>query len=77
MHELNGVLWDNLVEHDLHLLPGGRLELLLNEARPVLVPAELHNIPKDVLEHAQRQLFNSLDIDAVEDKVVSIQATVN
>ena len=63
LHELDRILWHDLVEHDLHLLPGGRLELLLNEARPVLVPAELNNIAKDVLAQCQRQHGKSLQIE--------------
>ena len=55
LHELDSVLRHNLVEHDLHLLAGGRLQLLLNEPGSVLVPAELNNIPKDVLDRSRRQ----------------------
>ena len=50
LHELDRILWHDLVEHDLHLLRGRSLQLLLDEPRPVLVPAELDNIPKDVLD---------------------------
>ena len=50
LHELDRILWHDLVEHDLHLLRGRGLQLLLDEPRPVLVPAELDNIPKDVLD---------------------------
>ena len=49
LHQLHGVLRHDLVKHNLHLLARRALELLLDEARPVLVPAELDNIPKDVL----------------------------
>lgn len=40
----------DLVEHSLGLLRGRLLELLLNEARPMLVSAELNDEPCDVLQ---------------------------
>ena len=49
LHQLDGVLRNDLVEDNLHLLTRGRLQLLLDETRPVLITAELDNIPKDVL----------------------------
>lgn len=39
---------DNLVENDLLLIAGGGLELLLNKTRPVLIPAKLDDISKDI-----------------------------
>ena len=63
LHQLNGVLRHDLVEHNLHLLTGSRLESLLNEPGPVLVPAELNNIAKDVLAQCQRQHGKSLQIE--------------
>lgn len=49
LHQLDGVLRNDLVEDNLHLLAGGGLQFLLDEARPVLISTELYNIPKDVL----------------------------
>lgn len=49
LHQLDGALRNDLVEDYLHLLAGGRLQFLLDEARPVLISTELYNIPKDVL----------------------------
>lgn len=51
LNELQRRVWDDLVENDLLLIARCRLELLLNKARPMLIAAEFHDVPENVLDN--------------------------
>lgn len=48
LDELESVSRNDLIEDDLLLIAGGRLELLLNETRTVLISTELNDVSKDI-----------------------------
>ena len=48
LDELESISRNDLVEDDLFLIAGGRLELLLNKTRAVLIPTELDDVSKDI-----------------------------
>lgn len=51
VHQVQGVVGHNLVEHLLLLIGSRRLELLLDESGPMLIPAELDDLSDNVLEY--------------------------
>jgi hypothetical protein len=48
LDELESIMGNNLVEDDLLLITSGGFQLLLNETRTVLIPAELDDVSKDI-----------------------------
>jgi len=48
LDELESVSRNDLIEDNLLLIAGGRLELLLNETRAVLISTELDDVSKDI-----------------------------
>ena len=50
LYQMQGVVGHDLVKDHLLVFFARRLKLLLNEARPVLIAAELDNVAEDILQ---------------------------